>query len=273
MEAISRVTQTHGRNVLAPVEGTIRLFGVDMHAWTMEQTIEAIDRRMRTEPFTQHVVVNVAKIVSMQTDSKLREAVASCDIVNIDGAGVVFGGRLLGYSIPERVAGIDLFHHLLAHSEVSGRSVYFLGAKPDVLEAAVGSVRTEYPNLNVAGYHHGYFWNDEAAVVDNIRNLNVDLLFVGISSPMKEEFIDRWSDQLGVKFAMGVGGTFDVVAGKVRRAPEWMQKLGLEWLYRVIQEPRRMFMRYLTTNSAFIWMLLTELARRAVGRGRQNPTT
>ena len=88
---------------------------------------------------------------------------------------------------------------------------------------------------------------------------------------MKEEFIDRWRDQLGVKFAMGVGGTFDVVAGKVRRAPEWMQNLGLEWLYRVIQEPRRMFMRYLTTNSVFAWMLLTELALRAIGRGRQNP--
>jgi exopolysaccharide biosynthesis WecB/TagA/CpsF family protein len=272
VEAVSRVTQTHGRNVLAPLKGTIRLFSVDMHAWTMAQTIEEIDRRLQAEPFTQHVVVNVAKIVSMQTNSKLREAVAGCDIVNIDGVGVVFGGRLLGYSIPERVAGIDLFHRLLAHAETAGRSAYFLGAKPDVLEAAVVNIRTKYPGLNIAGYHHGYFWDDEAAIVDNIRSSGTDLLFVGIASPLKEQFIDRWSEQLGVKFAMGVGGTFDVVAGKVRRAPEWMQKLGLEWLYRVIQEPRRMFMRYLTTNSAFAWMLLTELARRAVGRGKQDPT-
>jgi N-acetylglucosaminyldiphosphoundecaprenol N-acetyl-beta-D-mannosaminyltransferase len=257
--------------VLAPIEGTIRLFGVDMHAWTIAQTIEEIDQRMETEAFTQHVVVNVAKLVNLQSDSNLREAVAGCDIVNIDGAGIVFGGRLLGYPIPERVAGIDLFHRLLERAETSGRSAYFLGAKPDVLETAVSNIRTEYPKLNVAGYHHGYFWDDEAAIVDNIRNSNADLLFVGISSPMKEQFIDRWSDQLGVKFAMGVGGTFDVVAGKVRRAPEWMQKLGLEWLYRVIQEPRRMFMRYLTTNSLFAWMLLTELARRALGRGKQGP--
>ena len=129
--------------MLASVEGTIRLFGVDIQAWTMAQTVEEIDRRLRTEPFTQHVVVNVAKIVQLQTDSKLRDAVLGCDIVNIDGAGVVFGGRLLGYSIPERVAGIDLFHQLLAHSEASGRSAYFLGASPDVLEVAVSNIQAK----------------------------------------------------------------------------------------------------------------------------------
>ena len=251
---------------------TIRLFGVDMHAWNMEQTVGEIEERLGSETLTQHVVVNVAKIVSMQTDSELRDAVAGCDIVSIDGAGIVFGGRLLGYSIPERVAGIDLFHELLAHAEDSGRSAYFLGARPDVLEAAVRNIQSRHPGLRIAGYHHGYFWDDEAVVVDIIRKSDADLLFVGISSPMKERFIARWSEQLGVKFAMGVGGTFDVEAGKVRRAPEWMQKLGLEWLYRVIQEPRRMFMRYLTTNSAFAWMLLKELARRVIGRGRQDPT-
>jgi N-acetylglucosaminyldiphosphoundecaprenol N-acetyl-beta-D-mannosaminyltransferase len=258
--------------LLAPLKKTIRLFGVDMHAWTMGQTIVEIEERLRNEIFTQHVVVNVAKIVGMQTDPELRSAVARCDIVSIDGAGIVFGGRMLGYSIPERVAGIDLFHQLLTHAERSGRSTYFLGARPDVLEAAVRNIKLRHPDLRVAGYHHGYFWDDETAVVETIRKSGADLLFVGISSPMKERFIARWSEQLGVKFAMGVGGTFDVEAGKVERAPEWMQKLGLEWLYRVIQEPRRMFMRYLTTNSVFAWMLLKELARRTVGRGRQDPT-
>jgi N-acetylglucosaminyldiphosphoundecaprenol N-acetyl-beta-D-mannosaminyltransferase len=257
--------------LLDPVKDTVRLFGVNMHAWTMEQTIREIDSRLRDQPFTQHVVVNVAKMVRMQSDLMLRDAVSSCDIVNIDGAGIVFGARLLGYSIPERVAGIDLFHRLLEYSEESGKSAYFLGAKPDVLEVAIANIRAKYPGLNIAGYHHGYFWDDEMAVADYIRRADADLLFVGISSPMKEQFIDRWSEQLGVKFAMGVGGTFDVVAGKVRRAPEWMQKAGLEWLYRVIQEPRRMFMRYLTTNSIVAWMLIAELARRTVGRGTQNP--
>ena len=256
---------------MEPLKSTISLFGVQMHAWTMEQTVNEIDRRLSDEPFTQHVVVNVAKVVNIQKDSKLGDAVLGCDIVNIDGAGIVLGGRLLGYSIPERVAGIDLFHQLLARSEASGRSAYFLGASPDVLKVAVSNIQARYPKLNIAGYHHGYFWDDEVSVVNHVRSSGADMLFVGISSPLKEQFIDNWSEQLGVKFAMGVGGTFDVVAGKVRRAPEWMQKLGLEWLYRVIQEPRRMFMRYLTTNSVFAWMLLTELARRALGRGKQGP--
>lgn len=245
---------------------TIQLFGVHMNPWTMEQTVREIDRRIQAELFTQHVVVNVAKIVHMQEDIQLKRAVERCDIVNIDGAGVVFGGRILGYSIPERVAGIDLFFRLLEYAEQSGKSVFFLGAKPEVIEPAVYNIRRKYPALNVAGFHHGYFWEEEEAVVSTIRSLGVDLLFVGISSPMKEQFIDKWSDQLAVKFAMGVGGTFDIVAGKVRRAPEWMQSSGLEWLYRIIQEPRRMFMRYLTTNSAFAWMLITALVRRATGR-------
>jgi N-acetylglucosaminyldiphosphoundecaprenol N-acetyl-beta-D-mannosaminyltransferase len=228
----------------------------------MDQTVAEIDRRLRSLPFTQHVVVNVAKIVNMQKDPELRAAVESCDIINIDGAGVVFGGRLLGFSIPERVAGIDLFHQLLDLAQASGRGVFFLGAKADILKQAVEVLRRRYPNLNIAGFHHGYFWDEEAAVVDEIRQSGADLLFVGLSSPMKEKFIDTWRNDLGVKFAMGVGGTFDVVAGKVRRAPQWMQKLGLEWLFRVIQEPRRMFMRYMTTNSQFAWMLIKELVMR-----------
>ena len=237
----------------------------------MDETLHEIDRRLNCGQFTQHVVVNVAKIVRMRSDPELSAAVAGCDIINIDGAGIVFGGRILGYPIPERVAGIDLFHELLVYSESTGKSVYFLGARPDILEAAIGKIRAKYRRLNIAGYHHGYFWDDEAAIVDSIQGSGADLMFVGITSPLKEQFINRWKDKLGVKFAMGVGGTFDVIAGRVRRAPDWMQRLGFEWLYRVIQEPRRMFLRYFLTNSIFAWMLITELARRAVGRGRSQP--
>jgi N-acetylglucosaminyldiphosphoundecaprenol N-acetyl-beta-D-mannosaminyltransferase len=249
------------------------LFGTEVHPWTMQETLGEIDRRLRTVPFTQHVVVNVAKIVTMQSDNSLKGAVSGCDIVNIDGAGVVFGGRLLGHEIPERVAGIDLFRELLGVSQESGRSVFFLGAKPEILEQAVQCVRHDFPQLEIAGYHHGYFWEDEKSVVDEIRRSGAELLFVGISSPMKEKFINAWRDELGVKFAMGVGGTFDVVAGKVRRAPKWMQQIGLEWLFRVIQEPRRMFMRYLTTNSKFAWMLLKELVARPFNRSKGGPAS
>jgi N-acetylglucosaminyldiphosphoundecaprenol N-acetyl-beta-D-mannosaminyltransferase len=251
--------------------GEIVLFGVKMHAWTMEDTVGEIARRLRAEIFTQHVVVNVAKLVNLRKDPDLETAVTSCDIVNIDGAGVVLGGRLLGYEIPERVAGIDLFHALLEYCSTSGGRVYLLGAKPEVIREAVKRLKSSYPDLEIAGFNHGYFWDDEASMVEQIRNSGASLLFVGISSPLKEQFINRWTQELGVKFAMGVGGTFDVVAGKVRRAPVWMQNTGLEWVYRIVQEPRRMFGRYVRTNTIFAGMLLSELFRRAFGRAKNVP--
>ena len=119
-------------------------------------------------------------------------------------------------------------------------------------------MKENHPNLNIAGTHHGYFWDDEEAVVNRIKESGAKLLFVAITSPKKENFINKWQDKLGVNFVMGVGGTFDVVAGKVNRAPKWMQNAGLEWLYRVLQEPGRMWKRYLVTNSKFAWLLIKE---------------
>ena len=236
----------------------IELFGVPMDALSMGETVREIDRRIADGLFTQHVVVNVAKLVQMQDDPELARAVKACDLINIDGAGVVFGGRMLGLKIPERVAGIDLFEELLVYAETVGKSVYLLGATPEILSRTVANVRRDHPELEIAGCHHGYFWDDEEAVVREIRASGAALLFVGIGSPLKERFINRWRDDFGVLFAMGVGGSFDVVAGKVRRAPVWMQRAGLEWLFLVVQEPRRMWRRYLVTNTRFVKMVLRE---------------
>lgn len=227
-----------------------------MHPVRMSETVKEIKKNIEKKKLTQHVVVNVAKLVNMRKDPELKKSVDCCDIINIDGMGVVLGARFCGYDIPERVAGIDLFHELLRMSQDSGYPVYFLGAKQEVLDVAVSKLEKMYPKLEIAGAHHGYFWNDEEAVVQEISKSGAKLLFVAISSPKKENFINRWKDELGVSFAMGVGGTFDVVAGKVERAPLWMQKYGLEWLFRCIQEPRRMWKRYLVTNSAFALYLL-----------------
>ena len=240
----------------------VHFLGVPMDTLTMEETIETIDRRLSADKFTQHVVVNVAKIVQMQTNPELRDAVAACDIINIDGAGVVFGGRILGLKILERVAGIDLFFQLLTYAEENRRSVYLLGATDDVIKNAIARIQSDFPQLNIAGFHDGYFWDYEDEMVREIRKSDADLLFVGIGSPLKEQFIDRWKQALGVGFAMGVGGTFDIVAGMTKRAPRWMQRSGLEWLYRIIQEPRRMWWRYVSTNSRFAVMLISEKIRR-----------
>ena len=228
---------------------------------TMQETVSFIESRIEKKQFLQHVVVNVAKIVNMQNDPVLAESVRACDLINIDGMGVVFGARFLGHHVPERVAGVDLFHELLAMSAKRDFPVFLLGATEEVVSKTVEVVKEQNPNLDIAGYHDGYFFgnkegNDEEAVVTKIRESGAKLLFVAITSPKKENFINKWQDKLGVDFVMGVGGTFDVVAGKVKRAPQWMQKSGLEWLYRVMQEPRRMWKRYLVTNSKFAYFLI-----------------
>lgn len=215
--------------------------------------------------FTQHVVVNVAKLVNMQSDAELADSVRACDIVNIDGMGVVLGARMLGYEVSERVAGVDLFDRLLQDAARHDFPVFLLGASEEVVERVAQKSVSQYPGLKVTGYHHGYFWDDEAAVVEQIRASGARLLFVAITSPKKENFINRWKSELGVDFVMGVGGTFDVVAGKVKRAPAWMQRCGMEWLFRVLQEPGRMWKRYLVSNVKFALTLFRARlnARRA----------
>jgi N-acetylglucosaminyldiphosphoundecaprenol N-acetyl-beta-D-mannosaminyltransferase len=239
----------------------INVLGCRMHALTMKESLSEILSRVARGEFTQHVVVNVAKLVNSREDPKLKESIEACDLINVDGMGVVWGGRFLGHDIPERVAGIDLFFALLRACEERGYPVYFLGAKQEILEEAVLRLRRQYPGLRVAGSHHGYFWDDEAAVVEDIRNSGAFLLFVAITSPKKEVFINKWRDKLGIRFAMGVGGTFDVVAGFAERAPLWMQKAGLEWFYRLLQEPGRMWKRYLSTNAKFLWLVAREKFR------------
>jgi N-acetylglucosaminyldiphosphoundecaprenol N-acetyl-beta-D-mannosaminyltransferase len=243
----------------------IDLFGIGMDALTVAETVDLIDRRIVARQFTQHVVVNVAKLVHAQDDAELRRSIASSDIVNIDGMGVVWGARLLGHAVPERVAGVDLFDALVELAAARGYPVFLLGARPEVVAEVDLVLRKRLPALNIAGVHDGYFWADEEAVVDRIGRSGARLLFVAITSPMKENFIARWQDRLGVDFVMGVGGTFDVVAGRVTRAPRWMQVSGLEWAFRLAQEPRRMWRRYLTTNLRFAWLLGGASLRRLAG--------
>ncbi|MEM5292245.1 WecB/TagA/CpsF family glycosyltransferase [Paraburkholderia sabiae] len=247
----------------------IELFGCPLDLASMDETVRVIGERIAQGVFTQHVVVNVAKLVHMREDRRLAAAVRGCDIVNVDGMGVVWGARALGYHAPERVAGIDLFDRLLGLASVQQIPVFLLGAKSDIVELTANAVRQRYPEIQLAGFHHGYFWDNEEAVVNMVRQSGAKMLFVAITSPKKEVFIERWKEKLGVVFVMGVGGTFDVVAGRVSRAPRWMQRNGLEWAFRVIQEPRRMWRRYLTTNSMFAWMLMKELTLGRLGRHPQ----
>ena len=241
---------------------TRRILGVDVHAATLRQALELCRRAALTRQPISIGVVNAAKLVHMQSDAALRESVASSDLVVADGMAVVWASRALGRALPERVAGIDLFEELLALAEREGFSVYFLGAEPDVLERAVAVARARHPGLRTAGSHHGYFRPDEEpALVEAIAAARPDMLFIGMTSPKKEIFLARHGARIGAAVCHGVGGSLDVLAGKVGRAPALWQRLGLEWLYRVKQEPRRLWRRYLVTNSQFLWLVARDVLR------------
>jgi N-acetylglucosaminyldiphosphoundecaprenol N-acetyl-beta-D-mannosaminyltransferase len=195
----------------------------------------------------------------MRSDAWLRESVLGSDLIVADGLPVVWASRILGEPLPERVTGIDLFEKLLELADEERFSAYFLGATQEVLDEMLRRIEERYPRLRCAGIRDGYFQEAESeAVVREIQKASPDLLFVGISTPKKERFLQRWGESLDVPVCHGVGGSFDVLAGVTRRAPLLWQKLGLEWLYRLLQEPRRMWKRYLVTNSAFVAMLLKE---------------
>ena len=223
----------------------------------MDETLYVITNSIEKNKQIHHVVVNAAKIVALQTDFKLRESVNSCDLINADGQAVVWASRILGQPLKERVAGIDLMENLVALAHKKNYKVFFLGAKEQVVSKVVSMYSDKYSNDIIAGYRNGYFdENQEQDIAKQISQSGANILFVAISSPKKEFFLNQNKQFLkNVNFIMGVGGSFDVVSGLVKRAPLWMQKIGMEWFYRFAQEPKRMWKRYLIGNIKFIWMV------------------
>jgi N-acetylglucosaminyldiphosphoundecaprenol N-acetyl-beta-D-mannosaminyltransferase len=230
----------------------------------MRQTVERCEELIEAKQPVQHVVVNAGKAVMMQDVPGLRAIIRRCDLVNADGQSIVWAGRLLGIPVPERVTGIDLMGELLALAEKQGYPVFFLGATQETLDAFVPEVGRRFPGLQIAGARNGYFKDDSEAAAA-VAASGARLLMVGMSSPRKEFFLAEQLPKMGPVFAMGVGGSFDIWAGKTRRAPLWMQRAGLEWFYRLLQEPRRMWKRYLVGNTRFMLLVAREwLARRGL---------
>jgi N-acetylglucosaminyldiphosphoundecaprenol N-acetyl-beta-D-mannosaminyltransferase len=241
--------------------------GVDIDVLTMSETLDRVREAMRTRKRQHHVAMNVAKFVKLRSDSELRADIACSDIVGIDGMGVVFAARLMGIDVPERVAGVDLMQEVIALCAREGYRPYFLGARQEVLDNAIANIKRQYPALEIAGAQNGYYApQDEMRVVETIRDSAADCLFLALPTPAKEHFLALHRDQLNVPFIMGVGGSVDVLANYVKRAPLWMQRSGLEWLYRVGQEPQRMWKRYLVTNTAFLVIVATALLRARLAR-------
>ena len=238
------------------------LFGLPIDPITLAEAIERCEGAIREHRPLVVGVVNAAKIVNLRSDAELRDSLLDCDMILPDGQSVVWASRLIGRPLPERVAGIDLFQGLLELADRQHYSIYLLGAKPEVVAALADSIGTRYPGAVIAGSRDGYFADAEGGeVAEAIATAMPDMLFLGMVSPKKEIFLGRYGHELGVSVLHGVGGSFDVMAGVTQRAPESWQRLGLEWAYRLKQEPRRLWRRYLRTNSRFILQVVIECFR------------
>ena len=242
------------------MNGRIEMMGCLIDNLSMEETLQRIEAFIRSGLPHQHAAVNADKLRKASKDPELRRVINQCALINVDGVPVVWASRLLGKPLKERVAGIDLFEFLVERAAERGWRVFFLGAQEEIVQAVKALYEKRFPRLQVAGYRNGY-WRpeEEASVVRLIADSRPDLLFVAISSPKKEQFLGRYQAEMRVPFAMGVGGSFDIAVGKVKRAPMWMRQCGLEWFFRFLQEPRRMFKRYFIDGTYFFWLLLKEL--------------
>jgi N-acetylglucosaminyldiphosphoundecaprenol N-acetyl-beta-D-mannosaminyltransferase len=236
----------------------IELLGCSLDRLTMDEAIEQCLTYVRG-PRQPHLVitVNAAILVMMRKDAALRHVIASSDLVLADGMPLVWVARALGIGLRNRVAGVDLMDQLLQVSSRENLRLFLLGAREEVICELIDSVLKNLPGAVVAGYRNGYFTPEQYdEVIRQIRDSNADLLFVGMPTPFKEVWCHQHRHELGVPVIVPVGGAFDVLAGAVKRAPRWMQTCCLEWFWRLLCEPRKMWKRYLVTNTVFIGLVL-----------------
>lgn len=218
----------------------IEIFDLPIDNVTKEEAVQYISKLLEDEKPHYAVAINPEKALRAYKDDELLKIIQNSHLNFVDGVGIIFAARLFkGIRIKERVTGIDLFTELLKLSESKGYGVYLLGTKDESLKKAILNIKNNFPNLKILGYHNGYFDNPEEIIKD-IAKSNAQILFVGMGSPKQEKFIYNNLDNLNVRFAMGVGGTFNVYANEFKRAPFLIQRLGLEWLYRFILDPKRL---------------------------------
>lgn len=249
--------------------GRLRLFNLPIDPLPMSETVSAIERALDQRRPGAHVGLNAANVVSARADAAYARDMEAADLVGADGQPVVWVGRLFGLPIPERVTGIDLMLELLDRALSRGWRIYLVGGRPEVV--AETARRIEGRGISVAGFRDGYFSaEDDAAVAARVVASGADILFVGMPSPRKEQFIIRAARPAGIGYSIAVGGAFDVLAGRVRRAPGVLQRIGLEWAFRIVQEPRRLLGRYAISNTRFVALVARELIGNRIRRRRRS---
>jgi N-acetylglucosaminyldiphosphoundecaprenol N-acetyl-beta-D-mannosaminyltransferase len=249
-----------GANAMTPQR--VRVFHAHLDPVSLHQAVERVFGMLRQGQRGWICTLNVATLIGMGDDPVLRRYVEHAALVVADGQPLVWSARLFGAALPARVAGIDLLDALCARAARDGIPVYALGAERDVLERALARLRERCPGLRIDGADGWFSDADTQARVEAVARSGARLLLVGMGSPRQEAFIQRHWDRLGALVAIGVGGSFDVIAGVRRRAHPLAQRCGMEWAVRLAQEPRRLLRRYLFTNCAFCKLVVSTLLGR-----------
>ena len=240
------------------------ILGCQVDMVTAGDSLARIEELIRRGRPAHVITLNAEIIYQAQTNPQLRDIINGADLVTPDGIGVVWGGRQLGYDIKERVTGIDLLLSLCREAPAQAWTVYLLGSAPGVAEKAAQQLCLDFPDLQICGTHHGYFSEDDIpALINEITDLDPRILFVSLGAPKQEIWIKKYMEQLGRPICVGVGGSLDVIAGQKKRAPSWIIKLNLEWLYRLLAEPSR-FQRQLVLPK-FVALILRSKHKGAVG--------
>lgn len=215
------------------------VLGIKVHDLTKSEVVERINELARDKSKSNMIVtLGTEMIMAAKNDSSLKELINGAELVCADGIGVVWASGLRGEKIRERAAGIEVLEETVKSSVSSGRKIFFLGASPGIAEKAAERLRLKYPGCNICGTYHGYF-KDDSEPFEHIRKASPDILFIALGFPKQEKWYLKYGSELGVPVGVGVGGSFDVLSGKLDRAPEWMRKMGLEWFYRLLREPSR----------------------------------
>lgn len=246
----------------------VPILHVRVDALSRAETLARIEKFIAEQRRPRQVVTaNPLMILASEKDPGLRRAFEAADLVIPDSAGVALAAWLSGRALPEKISGIDLLQDLCARAAKKGWSVFLLGAAPGVAERAAKNLVAQYPGLNIVGTHHGYFTESgegrmggergitQDSVIQKVSRAAPDLLFVALDLPRQDGWIQANLPRLGGRVAMGVGGSFDVISGRLRRAPAWMRAAGLEWLFRLLQEPCRA--RRMLGLPVFLWRVLS----------------
>ncbi|MGI6345007.1 MAG: WecB/TagA/CpsF family glycosyltransferase [Bacillota bacterium] len=233
----------------------VKILGTAVDVLTMESAVQRIAAMVEQGSSAQVVTANAEILYMAQRDPALYLVLHDAGLVTADGMGVVLASRILGRPLPERVAGCDLVYALAGHGAKIGWNFYLLGAKPEVVEAAVQQLRQLYPLIQIVGWHHGYFSADEtSALLAEIKASKPDILLVAMGAPKQDIWLHENLSKTGAAVGIGVGGSFDILAGTAERAPLWMQRAGLEWLFRLLKEPSRI--GRMLALPRFVWSVL-----------------